>query len=742
MKQLVISVHGIRTFGNWQERLEKLLEARAANPYLRVINYKYGYFSILAFLVPFLRWLVVRQFRKYYVDVATGQDWDRIDLVGHSFGTHIIAWALLGIDSAARPEVNTIVLAGSVLKSGFPWQQLIGRSVSRVVNDCGTKDTILIWNQICVLGTGMAGRLGFTGGIGKTFRNRFFKCGHSGYFLTADKPDDKFMREYWIPLLLTDAEPMLVDEREGGELSGIALWLLNNAEPIKIAAYATPLLLISIYFAHLTKSARTAQAIAEAERRRAEEGLVTTQRMFSQLGDLVAEKLRPYARLDDVDAELSHAEDVIRETQRTDPRIALPYAGVLLTRAELKGQARSNDEMRALAKRAIDILATNNKSIPEVQNLLGRANGLIGASYAGTAANRDTASRYYQAALAQLEPLEKQFDQTTSDEKSWTWLRSLALVQRETGDLQLNQFADVDAAKKYFDQSIHTWAKLKRLRPNAPEVAYELSWSQNKLGDVLQAQGEDDLALGSYERAERGLKPIAEHFSVDQWKLAVAQSNVGFIRRALGNYDQALSAFRNAADNYDTLLKYDPNQSAWLGAKAWTYNNMGETRMRWARSKGDAGLLDKGGDELKTALGLRAQLVLAHPDDARGSITPAITRANIYAYEGTEKELAGNCEGAAELFERAAEVNPDPIGDDRDDEQVLRSVEFREWAGLAYRNAGNKIQAEYELREALKIVNEQQPKFSGYRKAFAAIRQRLEQEVPGSALSKTAGCLP
>src|SRR5215475_12821159 len=158
MKQLVISVHGIRTFGDWQERLERLLRAQDSDRQLMVISYKFGYFSVVAFMIPFLRWVIVRRFRNFLVDAATSERWDRIDLVGHSFGTHIIAWALHGIDSAARPPVNTILLAGSVLKSGFPWQVLIGRGVTRVVNDCGTKDAILILNQIVVLGTGMAGR--------------------------------------------------------------------------------------------------------------------------------------------------------------------------------------------------------------------------------------------------------------------------------------------------------------------------------------------------------------------------------------------------------------------------------------------------------------------------------------------------------------------------------------------------------------------------------------------------------
>ena len=42
-RHLVITGDGIRTFGNWQERLETLLnaEAGARNIQLSVVNYKY-----------------------------------------------------------------------------------------------------------------------------------------------------------------------------------------------------------------------------------------------------------------------------------------------------------------------------------------------------------------------------------------------------------------------------------------------------------------------------------------------------------------------------------------------------------------------------------------------------------------------------------------------------------------------------------------------------------------------------
>ena len=65
---LVVTVHGIRTYGNWQRELDELL--RAAEPGVRVLRYQYGFFSSLAFLVPPLRWLVARRFRSFWVEAV------------------------------------------------------------------------------------------------------------------------------------------------------------------------------------------------------------------------------------------------------------------------------------------------------------------------------------------------------------------------------------------------------------------------------------------------------------------------------------------------------------------------------------------------------------------------------------------------------------------------------------------------------------------------------------------------
>src|SRR5688572_18797931 len=116
-RHLVITVHGIRTFGHWQERLESLL--RDAQPGITVKNFKYDYFSSIAFMVPFLRWIVTRKFRRDLLHSVNEEKWDRIDLVAHSFGTHIVGWGLHGIHCDKRPRINTVLLAGSVLRPDF-----------------------------------------------------------------------------------------------------------------------------------------------------------------------------------------------------------------------------------------------------------------------------------------------------------------------------------------------------------------------------------------------------------------------------------------------------------------------------------------------------------------------------------------------------------------------------------------------------------------------------------------------
>jgi hypothetical protein len=62
-KHGIILVHGIQTFGAWQDRFGALLKKHKKE--VEVHIYKYGYRSVLELLIPFLRLFVIRRFQQY-----------------------------------------------------------------------------------------------------------------------------------------------------------------------------------------------------------------------------------------------------------------------------------------------------------------------------------------------------------------------------------------------------------------------------------------------------------------------------------------------------------------------------------------------------------------------------------------------------------------------------------------------------------------------------------------------------
>lgn len=261
---LLVTVHGIRTFGAWQERLGDLVKSQSKN--IRVYHYKYGYFSALGLALPFVRWWVAARFRRELLHLATSRNWSRIHLVGHSFGCYLIARALLKTDRAERPQIGTVILSGSFLGVGFSWRELVGSSVDRLINDCGTRDWVLVLGRCVLIGGGMAGRVGFDAMTGDRLLNRYFAFGHSGYFQRLGRPDDSFMVRYWLPALLTDEPLERVDERTlpspVGELLEV---LLRNAGPIQALLYLAPAVLAGYWILSVQMRAERNALIARAQ---------------------------------------------------------------------------------------------------------------------------------------------------------------------------------------------------------------------------------------------------------------------------------------------------------------------------------------------------------------------------------------------------------------------------------------------------------------------------------------------
>lgn len=297
---LIITLHGIRTYGRWQQMLGDLVaeyckDHGQAAP--RIVHRKFGWFSVVAFLVPPLRWWQVYNFSRTLLLEQKAGNYSRIDLVGHSFGTHVIGWGLRRALRRRSLPIHTVILAGSVLKSDFPWDRLIlERQVRRVCNDCGARDNVLILSQVFVLLTGMAGRVGFAGNTHKDFQNRYSDFGHSGYFRdTENRWSDQYMKMNWLPLLVTSEDIVPFEHRTDSALRGVVDVLAKNAAPLNASIYIVlPVVgLVWVSNLYIDSESQRRQIIADLSAERAAEIASTPDRdiRFGALHALRASRL-------------------------------------------------------------------------------------------------------------------------------------------------------------------------------------------------------------------------------------------------------------------------------------------------------------------------------------------------------------------------------------------------------------------------------------------------------------------
>jgi CheY-like chemotaxis protein len=202
----IITIHGIRTFGHWQNRLRDLVHLHLAE--LPFYGYRYGYMSFLA--------LFSRAAHNKYIDIFRGRLLSIIEAnpeatftcFAHSFGTFLLIETLKRMAQNNEPlPFNTIVLCGSVLKSRYDLSFLRDHGI-RTINDCAHSDYVLWLSEAFVPGLGMAGKVGFYGFEDSLSANRFFLGGHSSYF----KGDD-FMKNNWLPVIACVDDIKCVDLR-------------------------------------------------------------------------------------------------------------------------------------------------------------------------------------------------------------------------------------------------------------------------------------------------------------------------------------------------------------------------------------------------------------------------------------------------------------------------------------------------------------------------------------------------
>nr|WP_082107474.1 response regulator [Pseudomonas toyotomiensis] len=194
----IVTVHGIRTFGEWQNRLRSLVHEHTDD--ISFSNYRYGYFSAISFLVPLLRTREVDRISVHLKSFIKETPSKHVVIFCHSFGTYLVANAIKKITpDIMKIERLTLVFSGSVLPTRHTFDYLKLHGNVRLINECGDRDLPLCVSCAFVLGVGMAGRIGFHGMDDKRLVNRYHNGGHSLYF-----EGNEFMSQNWLPIIFDD----------------------------------------------------------------------------------------------------------------------------------------------------------------------------------------------------------------------------------------------------------------------------------------------------------------------------------------------------------------------------------------------------------------------------------------------------------------------------------------------------------------------------------------------------------
>ncbi len=217
----LVTVHGIRTFGPWQEKLSRKISEKNSIKQLSHFSFKFTLIDTFSFLIPKKRRFFIDLFKDEFIKWLEENPSRKVVFFAHSFGTYILINALKEIpENLLKNNCELIVLCGSVLNQSFDIRSIQLKTQATIVNECATNDTALLFSEAFVPGTGMAGRLGFVGLSSNKLINRFHKGDHSVYF------KDSFIENKWLPLLDAPAKIVEINEAPSSYfISGLAIGL-------------------------------------------------------------------------------------------------------------------------------------------------------------------------------------------------------------------------------------------------------------------------------------------------------------------------------------------------------------------------------------------------------------------------------------------------------------------------------------------------------------------------------------
>lgn len=175
-KRVVITIHGIRTRGEWQKQLAPVLARHDFIPY----PLDYGRFSAPAFLISSRRESKLAWFHREYDRICDQERIVRPSVIAHSFGTYLVAQLL---DRYPEVKFDKVIFAGSIANETFDWADAIEKNrILYIRNEYATKD---IWPGVArkvIPDAGHSGSKGFSCPPHRHLSQEPFKIDHSGTF--------------------------------------------------------------------------------------------------------------------------------------------------------------------------------------------------------------------------------------------------------------------------------------------------------------------------------------------------------------------------------------------------------------------------------------------------------------------------------------------------------------------------------------------------------------------------------
>ncbi len=170
---------------------------REFNPYLEKVGFRhvlldYNYFWAFQLLIPFMREKRIEWFRREYEKCVAGLK-IRPSIIAHSFGTYIVASALLKYQEIA---FDRLILCGSIVRRGYDWSRVLNSGQGNaVLNEYSVRDIWVKLPQLAVADAGASGAYGFDSSEPALYQRPRPEFRHSDYFSPLN------YEKNWIPFL-------------------------------------------------------------------------------------------------------------------------------------------------------------------------------------------------------------------------------------------------------------------------------------------------------------------------------------------------------------------------------------------------------------------------------------------------------------------------------------------------------------------------------------------------------------